>query len=145
MMARRSNQLDADMAALANMSSAQLQERWSTIGGDTPPSIPTPLLRRLVAQRIQERRQGALPVMVARELERVADKSSSPAPVVQRPALTPGTRLIREWNGHTITVEVMEGGFSRDGRKYRSLSEIAREITGAHWSGPRFFGLTQRG
>lgn len=75
MMARRSNQLDADLSALANMSLAQLQERWSTIGGETPLSIPTPLLRRLLAQRLQERRQGALPVMVARELERVADKS----------------------------------------------------------------------
>lgn len=104
-MARRSNQLDADMAALANMSSAQLQERWSTIGGDAPPSIPTPILRRLLAQRLQERRQGALPVMVARELERVAGKPSAPAPAVQRPALTPGTRLIRKWNGQTIAVE----------------------------------------
>lgn len=51
------------------------------------------------------------------------------------------TRLIREWNGQTIAVEVVEGGFVWNDRTYRSLSEIAREVTGAHWSGPRFFGL----
>jgi hypothetical protein len=59
--------------------------------------------------------------------------------------LTPGTRLIREWNGKTIAVEVREGGFVWADRTYRSLSEIARQVTGAHWSGPRFFGLTRRG
>lgn len=56
-------------------------------------------------------------------------------------ALRPGTRLLREWNGKQHMVEVLEGGFSFDGEVYRSLSSIARRITGAHWSGPRFFGL----
>ena len=144
-MAMRSKRLDADLAALANMSSAQLQERWSAIGNEPPPSVPTALLRRLLAQRLQERRHGVLPVMVVRELERMASRQPSPVPVVQRAALTPGTRLIRVWNGQTIAVEVVDGGFSRDGRMYRSLSEIAREVTGAHWSGPRFFGLRRRG
>lgn len=144
-MAKRGNRLDADLAALANMSSAQLQDRWSALGSEAPPSVPTALLRRLLAQRLQERRHGVLPVMVVRELERMAGRQPSPAPVIQRPALTHGTRLIREWNGQTIAVEVVDGGFSRDGRMYRSLSEIAREVTGAHWSGPRFFGLRRRG
>jgi hypothetical protein len=144
-MARHSNRLDADLAALANMSSAQLQERWSAIGSGAAPAVPAALLRRLFAQRLQERRHGVLPVMVIRELERMADRQPSPAPVMQRPALTHGTRLIREWNGQTIAVEVVEGGFIRDGRTYHSLSEIAREVTGAHWSGPRFFGLRRRG
>jgi hypothetical protein len=53
-----------------------------------------------------------------------------------------GTRLVREWNGRTITVEVSDSGFVHAGRSWRSLSEIARHVTGAHWSGPRFFGLT---
>ncbi len=131
--------------ALAAMSSAQLQERWTAAGADTPPKVPAALLRRLLAQRLQERRQGGLPVMVVRELERMAGRQLLPAPVAQRPVLTHGTRLIREWNGQTIAVEVVEGGFVRDGRMYRSLSEIAREVTGAHWSGPRFFGLARRG
>ncbi|RVQ67536.1 DUF2924 domain-containing protein [Croceicoccus ponticola] len=145
-MARQNKRLDADLASLADMTSADLQERWSAIAGEAPPKAPPALLRRLLAQRLQERRHGGLPVMVIRELERMADKQQpAAAPVAQRPALTNGTRLIREWNGQTIAVEVVEGGFSRDGRTYRSLSEIAREVTGAHWSGPRFFGLTHRG
>lgn len=144
-MARQSKQLDADLGAVSAMPMAQLQERWRRFGSDAPPSVPAPLLRRLLAQRLQERRFGGLPVMVVRELERMASKQPSPSPVGPRPALTNGTRLIREWNGQTIAVEVVEGGFVQDGRTYRSLSEIAREVTGAHWSGPRFFGLARRG
>lgn len=144
-MPRQSKRLDADLASLTEMPSADLQKRWSAIAGETPPKVPAPLLRRLLAQRMQERRHGSLPVMVVRELERAGGSQPTSAKIVQRPALTNGTRLIREWNGQTIAVEVVEGGFSRDGRTYRSLSEIAREVTGAHWSGPRFFGLTRRG
>ncbi|WP_137113356.1 DUF2924 domain-containing protein [Mesorhizobium sp. GR13] len=62
-------------------------------------------------------------------------------PVAQMPALLPGTRLVREWNGRTHIVDIGENGFVFDGKTYRSLSAIAKRITGAHWSGPRFFGL----
>ncbi len=144
-MARHSNRLGADLAALETMSPAQLQQRWLAIAREPPPSVPSALLRRLLAQRLQERRHGVLPVMVVRELERMAQGPSLPAPAVQRPALTHGTRLIREWNGRTISVEVVEEGFAWDGRTWRSLSEIAKAVTGAHWSGPRFFGLARRG
>ena len=58
-----------------------------------------------------------------------------------RTALAPGSRLVREWQGRPHTIEVLEDGFLYVGRRYRSLSEIARAITGARWSGPRFFGL----
>jgi hypothetical protein len=58
--------------------------------------------------------------------------------------LTAGARLIREWNGQTIAVEVRPDGFWWQEKAWRSLSEIAREVTGAHWSGPRFFGLNRR-
>lgn len=74
----------------------------------------------------------------------VTSKSSarrSTQPLVQPPALRPGTRLVREWNGRTHAVDVSEDGFVFDGKTYRSLSAIAKRITGAHWSGPRFFGL----
>jgi hypothetical protein len=54
---------------------------------------------------------------------------------------TPGTRLVREWNGQRHEVTAVEGGFEYNGRKHRSLSAIAKAITGAHWSGPQFFGL----
>ncbi len=144
-MARQNKRLDADLASLADTTSAEMQARWSAIAGEPAPNVPPALLRRLLAQRLQERRHVGLPLMVVRELERMAGKQTPPTKIVQRPALTNGTRLIREWNGQTIAVEVVEGGFSRDGRSYRSLSEIAREVTGVHWSGPRFFGLTRRG
>jgi len=62
-------------------------------------------------------------------------------PKVSSPALKPGGRLLREWNGVTHVVDVTDGGFVWKGETWRSLSAIAREITGAHWSGPRFFGL----
>ena len=62
-------------------------------------------------------------------------------PLIQAPAPRPGTRLVREWNGRTHIVDVSEDGFVFDGKTYRSLSAIAKRITGAHWSGPRFFGL----
>ncbi len=134
------------LAGLATLSSAQLCERWAEVGSGAAPSVPTPLLRRLLAQRLQEKRQGSLPLLVVRELERVASACGPvPEPVRKSIVLTPGTRLIREWNGRTIAVEVRDGGFLWEERTYRSLSEIAREVTGAHWSGPRFFGLKRHG
>jgi hypothetical protein len=133
--------LDAELAALASLSPAQLREKWNSFEDVCLPSVPPGLLRRLVAQRLQERRHGALPALVARELARIATDGLGTAPV-RRVELTPGTRLVREWNGQTITVEVLEDGFRYADRTWRSLSEIARHVTGAHWSGPRFFGLT---
>jgi hypothetical protein len=136
------SRIDGELEALASLSPAQLKERWRALEGSPPPSVPTSLLRRLVAQRLQERRYGALPALVARELSRVGQPGAAAVPVRPRIQLTPGTRLVREWNGRTITVEVIEGGFGYGDRTWRSLSEIARHVTGAHWSGPRFFGLT---
>lgn len=136
--------IDRELAALATMAPAQLRERWAVLAEGPVPAVPVRLLRRLLAQRLQERRLGQLPAVVARELERALDAAAT-APVPQRPALTPGTRLIREWNGRTIAVEVREDGFLWEDKTWRSLSEIARAVTGAHWSGPRFFGLARRG
>lgn len=137
--------IDRDLAALATMSLAQLHARWSKVGKGAVPSVPNGLLRRLFAQEMQEKRYGRLPIMVQRELERVAGGLPMAPPVKRAPALTPGARLIREWNGRTIVVEVREDGFRWEERTFRSLSQIAREVTGAHWSGPRFFGLRRNG
>lgn len=137
--------LNDRLTALATMTLGQLRENWEATHGSAPPSVGSALLRRLLAQRLQEKRHGGLPALIIRKLECAARGdfgTSSPPP---RPALTPGTRLIREWNGTTIAVEVIEGGFSWEGKTWRSLSQIAREVTGAHWSGPRFFGLTANG
>lgn len=139
------SRLDEKLTALASFSPAQLKEEWSNMERGPPPSLPPALLRRLVAQRLQERRLGALPALVARELALMACGAPNAEPARPRAQLTPGTRLVREWNGQTITVEVREEGFLYDDRTWRSLSEIARHVTGAHWSGPRFFGLTSNG
>lgn len=139
------SKLEDDLAALADFSQAQLKEKWIGMEGDAPPSVPPALLRRLVAQRLQERRHGALPALVERELARIATMGGATRPPPPQIQLTPGTRLVREWNGRTVTVEVLESGFAYADRTWRSLSEIARHVTGAHWSGPRFFGLTANG
>ena len=138
--------LDKALAALATLPSAQLSKCWADVGSGSAPCVPAPLLRRLLAQRLQEKRYGALPLLVVRELERVASAGRLiPEQSRKTVTLTPGTRLIREWNGKTIAVEVRDDGFVWEDRTYRSLSEIAWVVTGAHWSGPRFFGLIRSG
>jgi len=138
--------LDKAMVALATMSPAQLQEKWTEVNPGPAPLVPTPLLRRLLAHRLQEKRHGGLRLLAARELERFGAVGGALSdPVRTSLVLTPGTRLIREWNGRTIAVEVREDGFVWEEQTYRSLSEIARAVTGAHWSGPRFFGLLAKG
>ena len=139
------SRLDDELRALKEMALAQLQARWLDLEGSAAPSLATPLLRRLLAQRLQERRYGGVPAAVQRELNRIAvGEPAAPVSPVRKP-LTIGTRLVREWNSRTITVEVSDDGFVHAGRNWRSLSEIARHVTGAHWSGPRFFGLTAHG
>lgn len=138
-------QLEQDLAAIPNMTPQELRERWEQMGEGVPPRVPPSALGRMLAQRLQERRHGGLPALVKREvlcLARDADQSTVQS---QRPQLLPGTRLVREWNGQTISVDVLEEGIAYDNRTWRSLSEIARHVTGAHWSGPRFFGLTSNG
>lgn len=137
--------LEHDLTALAAMPPAQLRQRWTALGDVPVPAVPTGLLRRLLAQRLQQKRYGSLPALVIRELERTVSAEVSEVSRACKPILTPGSRLIREWNGRTIAVEVRTDGFWWRDKAYRSLSEIAREATGAHWSGPRFFGLRRRG
>lgn len=138
--------LAKDLAALSAMPAARLAEAWASLGDEPLPSVATELQRRFLAQRLQEKKLGGLPALVARELARITsgDALAAPAP---RPAisLSPGARLVREWKGRTIAVDVGEEGFTWEGQHYRSLSMIARAVTGAHWSGPRFFGLRGHG
>ena len=83
--------------------------------------------------------------MLRRRLQSLA-AASDKATVAVDPglALKAGTTLVRQWRAHAHTVLVCEDGFEYEGQRYRSLSVIAERITGAHWSGPRFFGLTKR-
>ena len=145
MATRKKARVAEELARLETCSPAELVLTWDQHEGNAAPNVGPALLRRLLAYQLQERQLGGLPAVVARELDRAASAGSDNAVPAPRQELTPGARLIREWNGRTITVTVTDDGFLWEGEVRRSLSEIAREVTGAHWSGPRFFGLIRRG
>ncbi|QTH20184.1 DUF2924 domain-containing protein [Rhizorhabdus wittichii] len=136
------SKLDQGLAALATMSPAQLREEWFSTFKEEAPDIPPSLLCRVLAYRLQEQQLGGLPAQAQRMLDIVTEGVTPlPEPEIR---LKPGSRLLREWNGKLHTVMVDADGFSFNGQRFASLSHIAREITGAHWSGPRFFGLKRR-
>ena len=143
--ARAEQRLAGEIARLQSLTPAELRTEWRTLSGVDAPNFGTALLRRLWAQRLQEKRLGGLPAMVVRELERASASPQVAVAVPTRITVSPGARLIREWNGRTIAVHTTETGFMWEEREYRSLTQIAREATGAHWSGPRFFGISARG
>lgn len=106
-------------------------------GTPVPKRLSSPVLRRYLAFEMQARGSGGLPKGFVGKLQKaVRDDRGTTSP-----ALKPGGRLIREWNGVTHVVDVIDGGFVCNGQLYASVSPIARAITGARWSGPRFFGL----
>jgi hypothetical protein len=133
-MARLAQQL----AALAAMSPAQLRDVWQRIQGAEAPRLSPELLRLGIGYRLQEQAGKGLSTSAARQLRPGNEKGPTRAPV----PLRAGTQLVRTWHGRTISVSVEEDGFLFEGRHYASLTRIAREVTGAAWSGPRFFGLT---
>ena len=96
------------------------------------------MLRRILSCEMQARRVGGLSRQTTAVLKQRDGKTKLKETA---PAIKPGGRLLREWNGITHVVDVTEAGYVWKGKTRRSLSAIAREITGAHWSGPRFFGL----
>ena len=139
----RADNLVAELKALATMSPVQLKQHWSNLSGANLPHASPSLLRHLIAYRLQENVLGKLPVQLDRELDRLGGTSGGTAVMLpRRGPILPGTRFVREWNGKTIAVTATDGGFEWNSETYRSLSEIACAVTGAHWSGPRFFGLT---
>lgn len=131
------------LEALVTMSPVQLHQHWYAVIGEVPPQVAPALLRRLIAHRMQEKRHGGLPASIRRRLLAIAEGqdvvASESSSVVSN-----GTRFVREWQGRTIEVVAVDGNFEWEGRRYGSLSRIAREVTSAHQSGPRFFGLTGR-
>jgi len=134
----------ADIAALSALDLGALRTAWRARFRDPAPAFRTKdLLLRAFVYKLETRRHGGLSVSLSRRLEELAqsylsDPDFQPAPKAK---LAPGTRLSREWNGVAHVVDVTEDAFMYEGKTYASLSLIARTITGAHWSGPRFFGL----
>lgn len=139
------NSVSLELCHLTTMKPAELRCRWREVYRNVAPNISPDLLRRGIAYRLQEKALGKLPCHIERELDRLNGKfgTSAPTPSRRGPIL-PGTRFVREWNGKTIAVTATDCGFEWDNDTYRSLSKIARKVTGAHWSGPRFFGLTAK-
>ncbi len=138
--------LDAELDRIKTLGLAALRKHWTTrLGGPPPPWRSADLLRRSLAFRLQEREYGGLDKNTQRRLRSLARALESEGELPSSPdlSLKPGAKLIREWHGKTYTVLALEEGFEFKGRRFRSLSGIAREITGARWSGMRFFGLTK--
>ena len=137
----------AQLRALEPMGGAGLRAEWRRLYRSTPPKRASRELLILgVAWKIQERAHGGFSAATNRRLAALTRSLAQDGDIararVTRPK--PGSRLIREWGGRTHSVAVSEDGFEWNGKTWRSLSAIAREITGAHWSGPRFFGVTGR-
>lgn len=133
-----------DIDGLADLDADVLRRRWTELYGMAPaPRVSRDVLIRGVAFRLQEEVHGGLSKSCSRQLQRLArdlrEKGSIPTSSDQ--AFKPGTKLIREWKGKVHEVIIVGDGYLWAGKHHRSLSQIARSITGTRWSGPRFFGL----
>ena len=131
---KKAEQTVAEVRALEGLDLKGLRHEWRNRYGEPPTMRSRELLARLLAWRIQADSLGGLDASTVRllKIERL--------PPVQL-ELVPGTRLTREWRGQRLEVFVLEDGFRFAGTDYRSLSEIARIVTGTRWNGLRFFGL----
>lgn len=135
----------ARVAALPGKDIAELREMWRELVGEAPPpGNRTHIVRRL-AYRIQELAYGGLSDRTRRRLDALADEEDDRVKGRRRRRAgdrpVTGTRLVREWDGVEHCVTVLADGFEYDGRQFRSLSAVARAITGTRWNGPLFFGL----
>ncbi len=140
-------ELEAKLAVLTVMDSDGLRAEWRRLYRSHPPlHIRRDLLVLAIAWKLQEKVHGGLTAAQKRRLAGIAEELKKGGDLSAGPEirLKPGSRLVREWRGETHDVLVLEDGFEWNGERRRSLSAIAREITGTQWSGPRFFGLKPR-
>jgi hypothetical protein len=138
------SQLEDEIAALQGAATHDLRIAWRRFcRGEPPPCMTRELMIRALAYRIQEQALGGLAPVTKRKLHSLVAEIKAKGIEAFDPGvvLKPGARLVREWAGQMHTVVVLEEGFDYDGERYSSLSKIATRITGAHWSGPRFFSI----
>ena len=154
----RHPQVLRQIAELQRLPMPELSERWRVLMGDEAPPYNKAFLVKRLTCRIQELAYGGLPLSAHQEMERALDAAgydavggerdttrASTATTRRNPGLPMiGTRLVREWNGQQYEVLVTHHGFEFDGRPYKSLTAIAKAITGTHWNGPHFFGLRRK-
>jgi hypothetical protein len=136
--------VEAELDRLPTTPIAELRKRYRELFRTEPPKAFGPdLLRRSIAHRIQEKAYGGLPASTRRLLDQLVRATiAKPNGRLELPRrIKPGSELVRTWKGKSYRVTVMADGFAYDGDRFASLSEIASEITGTRWNGPRFFGL----
>lgn len=131
--------LNAQLAVLEAATLAEMRAQWAQISDKPVPRVRRTLLRLALAYELQAKMHGGLSRRTEQRLAYLAGKNEAPD------APRPGMRLVREWNGvlHTVTIDV-DGEIRWQDKTWRSLSKVARAITGTRWSGPVFFGLKQR-
>src|SRR5712671_6220005 len=136
--------VEVELDRLPTMPIANLRKRYRELFRTEPPKAFGPdLLRRSIAHRIQEKAYGGLATPTRRLLDQLVKAAmAKPNGRLELPQrIKPGSELVRTWKGKTYRVMVMADGFAHDGKTFASLSEIATDITGTRWNGPRFFGL----
>lgn len=127
-----------EVAFLSTASRQELLLRWEQLNGSpAPDGLSTSLLRRGVIYDLQAKHYGGLSPAHRKALLQIATSKTAVPPA----SMKAGARLVREWNGIAHVVDTVDGGFRYRDKTYASLTAIAKEITGAHWSGPRFFGI----
>jgi hypothetical protein len=140
--------VEAELDRLPAMPITDLRKRYRELFRAEPPKAFGPdLLRRSIAQAIQEKAYGGLPLATQRLLDQLVKAASAkPNGRLELPQkIKPGSELVRTWNRRTYRVTIMADGFAFGGKTFASLSEIATAITGTRWNGPRFFGLRSAG
>jgi len=136
--------LARELAILPDLPLEDLKRRWRDLYKAEPPlRLGRALMIRAIAHRLQENALGGLKPSVARQFARAAEDVAAGKPLAAPTSIKPGARLLREWQGTTHEVIILDDGVRYQGETWRSLSEVARAITGARWSGPRFFGLKE--
>ncbi len=139
--------LASELVGLPGLNRKQLIERWRDLYGNEPfHAVSQQFMVRAIAYKLQENMLGGHDPSTLRFLAKAAEELSNGRHMTAKPSPStkPGMRLLREWHGVTHEVVVLEDGVRFQGRQYRSLSEVARVITGTPWSGPLFFGLKKK-
>ncbi len=140
--------IEDQLAGLATMSPARLRAEWRRLNRGQPltEGLTSSQLIRSIAWRMQEKMQGGLAPTRVRELDRLAGQleRDGDLEMAEDRSLKPGSQLVRHWHGKAYTVTVVDQGFEFEGQHHSSLTQIARQITGAAWSGPRFFGIVKK-
>lgn len=132
----RADKVSVLIAEIETLDRAGCLDLWRETFGSPPPKYLSPqFMKRVLTWEMQNKTLGGVSAKTNRRLQQIASGKAVPT------TAKPGSHLVREWNGRTYQVVVADSGYVMDGKTWRSLSAVAKHITGAHWSGPRFFGV----